>query len=595
MSSIDFLLENGCCRRCGLIYCGVRNFKYFSSAVAVDAKVEEVRNRPQSLDAFDFNAPVAVGASDQSGEFDLNKEREISSVSNGLSLTYSQVSSNKDQKDSVELSNGSLGQSPQPVCVSCLGLLQVHGTSRATITQMCERTKTENYDSPTFSLSISLPVSVSVRVHVIAAHLCKHRSLDSDKVLGTSVVAAIKDAWKAMVAVAVETALNKRYEGETADLCVPVTAHYTPDVQECSAAMAAAGYLGPTVKKQRNRRRRFCRRHKRDDDDNGLTSDAFSADSDTRNNSSHEQEKTNDCDPSIAGYSRQTVTAVLSGMTVEAIARLCPLQTLAVSSTPVSLAPDEPLREPIYVAGRYCKYSRELCQTPWIINGKAKCSESVEELISGPILPACRAQELKFLSSGREDVDVRCIGRGRPFALALQNPHRASLSRAELRRLQETINASTPHISVSHLQILDKESTSVLRFNQEDKVKCYTALCVVRDGGPRVCANFLKPLEGFAPVTIMQQTPVRVLHRRPLLTRPRVLHTMTAQHVNDRFFKVHLRSEAGTYIKELVHGDFGRTTPSLSSLLGCSVDIVALDVTDVELDWPPPVPDSDEE
>lgn len=42
-------------------------------------------------------------------------------------------------------------------------------------------------------------------------------------------------------------------------------------------------------------------------------------------------------------------------------------------------------------------------------------------------------------------------------------------------------------------------------------------------------------------------------------------------------------------MKELVHGDLGRTHPSLSSLLGCPVDLIALDVTAVEQDWPPKI------
>ena len=40
-----------------------------------------------------------------------------------------------------------------------------------------------------------------------------------------------------------------------------------------------------------------------------------------------------------------------------------------------------------------------------------------------------------------------------------------------------------------------------------------------------------------------------------------------------------VRTEAGAYIKELVHGDLGRTNPSLTSLLGVPVDLIALDVT----------------
>lgn len=42
--------------------------------------------------------------------------------------------------------------------------------------------------------------------------------------------------------------------------------------------------------------------------------------------------------------------------------------------------------------------------------------------------------------------------------------------------------------------------------------------------------------------------------------------------------QLHLTTQAGTYIKEFVHGDLGRTTPSLGSLLGLEVDIIALDV-----------------
>lgn len=39
-------------------------------------------------------------------------------------------------------------------------------------------------------------------------------------------------------------------------------------------------------------------------------------------------------------------------------------------------------------------------------------------------------------------------------------------------------------------------------------------------------------------------------------------------------------TEAGTYIKEFVHGDFGRTQPNMSVLLNnVAVDVLALDVT----------------
>lgn len=40
-------------------------------------------------------------------------------------------------------------------------------------------------------------------------------------------------------------------------------------------------------------------------------------------------------------------------------------------------------------------------------------------------------------------------------------------------------------------------------------------------------------------------------------------------------------ASAGTYIKELVHGDLGRTVPSVGTILNKEVDILQLDVTQV--------------
>ena len=53
-------------------------------------------------------------------------------------------------------------------------------------------------------------------------------------------------------------------------------------------------------------------------------------------------------------------------------------------------------------------------------------------------------------------------------------------------------------------------------------------------------------------------------------------------------------SEAGTYIKEFVHGDFGRTVPSVSTIMGNRCDMLQLDVANVTKAWPPE-PDRDSE
>ncbi|OBZ83598.1 hypothetical protein A0J61_08355, partial [Choanephora cucurbitarum] len=57
-----------------------------------------------------------------------------------------------------------------------------------------------------------------------------------------------------------------------------------------------------------------------------------------------------------------------------------------------------------------------------------------------------------------------------------------------------------------------------------------------------------------------------------------------------------LHTQAGTYIKEYVHGDLGRTQPSLATVGQIhSADLLELDVMDVDLVWPPVKENQEEE
>jgi tRNA pseudouridine synthase 10 len=59
------------------------------------------------------------------------------------------------------------------------------------------------------------------------------------------------------------------------------------------------------------------------------------------------------------------------------------------------------------------------------------------------------------------------------------------------------------------------------------------------------------------------------------------------QEAKGHFARLIMDTEAGTYIKEFVHGDLGRTNPSFASLAGATADILDLDVLEVDLVWPP--------
>ena len=79
-----------------------------------------------------------------------------------------------------------------------------------------------------------------------------------------------------------------------------------------------------------------------------------------------------------------------------------------------------------YVYGRYRKLERGIPQTKWPCRackgrGCEKCDNtglqyksSVQGLIGDPILDLFGSEEHAFHGMGREDIDVRCLGRGRP-------------------------------------------------------------------------------------------------------------------------------------------------------------------------------------
>lgn len=64
--------------------------------------------------------------------------------------------------------------------------------------------------------------------------------------------------------------------------------------------------------------------------------------------------------------------------------------------------------------------------------------------------------DLRFSSSGREDVDVRMLGRGRPFFCELINPRRVQLEPKQFRAIEKEILANTKDVSARHLQIVSK-------------------------------------------------------------------------------------------------------------------------------------------
>ena len=249
---------------------------------------------------------------------------------------------------------------------------------------------------------------------------------------------------------------------------------------------------------------------------------------------------------------------------------------------------------PVYVAGRYAKFARDVPQSPWSNCPVkwARATESVQDALEDAIVKSAHADGAKFNSSGREDLDVRMLGDGRPFVLEVHNP-KASVSelRENLVRAETLMNQSSflkTDVKAFNLRVVPKETYKNvgLRLDSNEKEKSYSCVCICDPPVP-MDSTICDVVSAMKDVELKQQTPIRVSHRRSDLVRPRTLREIKVTVVpgtRGRCVYVDLRAEAGTYIKEFCHGDKGRTNPSLGDLLGngTKCDIIQLDVTKVD-------------
>ena len=136
----------------------------------------------------------------------------------------------------------------------------------------------------------------------------------------------------------------------------------------------------------------------------------------------------------------------------------------------------------VYVYGRYRKLERGIPQTRWPCRackgrGCERCDEtglqykrSVQDLVGNPMLEVFEGTEHAFHGMGREDIDVRCLGRGRPFVLEIKEPKKRAFN-AE--KLAEIINqAAQGSVEVSSIRASTR--SEVVRVKDTPAEKSYT-------------------------------------------------------------------------------------------------------------------------
>ena len=243
---------------------------------------------------------------------------------------------------------------------------------------------------------------------------------------------------------------------------------------------------------------------------------------------------------------------------------------------------------PLFVSGRYKKLVRDIPQSKWLCSscrgmGCEKCGgtgkmypESVEELVSKPLLEAAEGEKTSFHASGREDIDARMLGNGRPFVIEISKPKKRFL---DLKKLEAAVNAGADgRVEVSGLRFSSKDVVRRLK-KAESAQKEYRVLIGFEDEFSEGDLRLLE--EQLSDVLIKQRTPLRVLHRRADLVREKYIYEVKVKKVSLKRAEMKIRCQGGLYVKELVSGDEGRTVPNVSILLGNRAKPLKLDVLNV--------------
>ncbi len=237
----------------------------------------------------------------------------------------------------------------------------------------------------------------------------------------------------------------------------------------------------------------------------------------------------------------------------------------------------------LFIFGRYQKLVPGISQTRWLCrdcNGKGcrKCSGkgkryySLEEEIGEIMKKESNAEDYTLHASGREDIDVITSGE-RPFVMALV---KAKNRKPDLKKIEKEI-VKGKKVAVSGLKIVKRSTVELVASSHFDKEYEAEVEFEKEPGKEQIDAIF--SLEG---KTIAQKTPERVAHRRAKLTRRRKILGVKLVSKKEKKAKFRIKTEAGTYIKELITGDAGRTEPNFSSLAGMKVGCANLEVLKIE-------------
>jgi tRNA pseudouridine synthase 10 len=228
--------------------------------------------------------------------------------------------------------------------------------------------------------------------------------------------------------------------------------------------------------------------------------------------------------------------------------------------------------KPVYLRGVYLKLGRNISHTPWITReGVKKYPLSIQEFLDAKLKGVFQAEKILIHAAGREDVDARMVGTGRPLVVEVVRPLKR---RVEIGGLNKLLQSDV--ISVLVEDYAAPRDVRVVKEVVGRKAKVYKILVLLKGD---VGDDRLEELENFFRNRVVtQRTPTRILRRKKDVARRRKVYAVKVVRLGRRVLEALVYCESGLYVKELVHCDGGRTNPCFPTVLGVGGQPLELDV-----------------
>ncbi|MEM2929520.1 MAG: tRNA pseudouridine(54/55) synthase Pus10 [Thermoproteota archaeon] len=231
----------------------------------------------------------------------------------------------------------------------------------------------------------------------------------------------------------------------------------------------------------------------------------------------------------------------------------------------------------VFLKSSYKKLVGGIAQTKWRGVGEGS-TPSIEKMLEEIILTAYRGRGLKFHGAGREDVDVKMLGEGRPFIVEILEPKIRSV---DLKKIRSEFNRRFGKmVEVSEFAEATYLDVPRLKLETESRRKSYR---VVFETEREVSEKELEGLSAkLTGIVVKQRTPLRVLKRRKDKIRRKTIYEAVFRRLGSSLYEAFVTCSGGLYVKEFFHGDEGRTVPSAAGLLNTKIKIVEMEVTGIE-------------